>query len=81
MMYVLTVTSLLARDRWTQEPLVRTAFDDDDNNLSLTLWYNLNGEKRPWDVQVCYSEPQCPTSPATDFRTGLTFYMCITAKR
>ncbi|KAL2284815.1 hypothetical protein FJTKL_08644 [Diaporthe vaccinii] len=42
---------LLARDRWTQKPLTRNAYNDDDNNVSLDLWYNLNGEKRPWDVQ------------------------------
>lgn len=57
MMYALTVTSLLARDKWTQEPLTRSTIFDDDQNLGLDFWYNLNGEKRPWDVQVRYSEP------------------------
>lgn len=56
MMFALTVTSLLTRDKWTQQPFERHSPADDEENVSLTIWYNLNGEKKPWDVQVSYRE-------------------------
>lgn len=48
MVYTLTVIRLITRDKWTQEPLI-----DQRDAFHLDFWYNLNGEKKRWDIQVC----------------------------
>lgn len=63
MTYTLTVTSLFTRDKWSQEPFVRYTEDDLKNNISLDFSYNLNGEKKPWNVEVCDSQLRCPSLP------------------
>lgn len=59
MIYTLTATRFFTRDKWTQTPPDQEPSAADEN-LSYSLWYNLRGEKKPYNLTVRDSELRCP---------------------
>lgn len=70
-MCMLMVISLFTRDKWTQQPHQKNA-NDHSTIMTYDFWYNLNGEKKPWDVQVRSSQLRQPNLPVKDGGTHLT---------
>lgn len=55
MMFALTVSRFFTRDKWTQTPPDEAPLIMDEN-VSYSVWYDLNGEKKAYNVYVRDSE-------------------------